>query len=36
MFDAGLAGCILILSHDFVWPLSDEIEAQADADAVAT
>jgi hypothetical protein len=29
MFDAVLAGCIpVILSHDFVWPLSDEIEAE--------
>lgn len=28
MFDAVLAGCIpVILSHDFVWPLSDEIES---------
>jgi hypothetical protein len=31
MFDAVLALYTVILSHDFVWPLSDEIEAQADA-----
>jgi hypothetical protein len=29
MFDAVLAGCIpIILSHDFVWPLSDEFEPE--------
>jgi hypothetical protein len=35
MFDAILAGCIpIILSHDFVWPLSTEIETASDSNVL--